>query len=296
MKSKIFALLLLFFVPAISQAEGIDTKLICKIRFEGSSAPTDVVVEADGSTGVYDAFSGSYLTYSNRGRSEGKVKKDFLKGGNCLVKSGRYYFFCNSIDASLDMLTGDLEKYASFRPPSHMKGRYDPTDALVAEGYVYSVDNDNHRILKTSLAAGNTELTVGGYGQSKLSFWYPYSLAVDAKGVLYVSEVMNTRVQKITKELKFYEFIGKWGITSGEFYRPTGIAIYKAETLLVADGYTGLIQSLDMDGKFTGLLADRKGKKLEIGSITHIRVNGSMLAVVDAFNKAVYVYELEEQQ
>jgi len=82
---------------------------------------------------------------------------------------------------------------------------------------MFAVDNDNHRILKISLATGELEKQVGGYGQGRLMFWYPYAVTVDEKGVLYVTEVMNTRVQKITKELKFYEFLSKWGIKTGEF-------------------------------------------------------------------------------
>lgn len=282
-------------MTATSHASGLSASLLHKIQLKGHSVPADVVVETDKSTGVYDAFYGAYLKYNSDGRAIGSVMKNALKGGNCFIKSGSHFFFCNNAGASLDMLSSDLEKIASFRLPADMKGEYDPTDALVDGNYVYSVDNDNHRIIKTGLVSGSAEISVGSYGQSKLSFWYPYSISSDSKGILYISEVMNTRVQKITKELKFYEFIGKWGIKAGEFYRPTGIAVYKGARLLVADGYTGLIQSLDMDGRFMGILTDSTGKKLELGSITHIRMNGSILAAVDAFTKAVYVYELKEQ-
>jgi hypothetical protein len=295
-KIKILAVLLFLLSAAVSQASDLKALLLYKIRFEAhSSSPTDVVVEAGGGAGVYDAFSGSYLTFNRNGKGVGSVKKRFLKGGNCLVKSGKHFFFCNNTDARLDVLSEDLEKLNAFKLPFDMKGRYDPTDALISGGFVFSVDNDNHRIIKADLASGKADLFTGGYGQSKLSFRYPYSLAVDSKGILYVSEVMNTRVQKITKELKFYEFIGNWGIKSGEFYRPTGIAVYQGRTLLVADGYTGIIQHLDMNGKFIGVIADDTGRKLELGSITHIRVNEHILAVVDAFGKSVYVFELKGQ-
>jgi hypothetical protein len=281
-----------FFAPVLSLAENICAVPRHKISFEEhSSAPTDVVVEADGSIGIYDAFSGSYLTYDSNGKATGSTQKTYLKGGNCLVRGRNFFIFCNNANASLDILSESLESRRSFRLPPDMKGRYDPSDALISEDFVYSVDNDNHRVIKSNLS-GEYSQSVGNYGQSGLAFWYPYAIAADAKGVLYISEVMNTRVQKITTELKFYEFIGKWGIKSGEFYRPSGIAIYKGATLLVADGYTGVIQSLDMDGKYTGLLADGTGKKIQLGSPTHIRVNGNVMAVVDAFNKAVHVYQL----
>lgn len=296
MKTKTFAgllLILLFLAPDMSRAGNLSASLLYRIHFDAHhSTPTDVVVAADGSIGVYDAYFGSYLTYDRNGKADASVQKDFLKGGNCLVRSRDRFIFCNDRNASLDMLSSDFAPTASFKLPLDMKGRYDPTDALIAGDSVYSVDNDNHRIIKSSLKVDGDIGVVGGYGQSRLSFWYPYAIAADAKGILYISEVLNTRVQKITPELKFYEFIGKWGIKPGEFYRPAGIAIYKGATLLVADGYTGIIQELDINGKFLGLLTDLSGRKLELGSPTHIRVNGNILAVIDAYDKAVYVYRL----
>lgn len=287
-------LMILLLTAAVSRAENIYAVLQYKITFtQHSSTPTDVVVETDGRIGVYDAFSGSLLNYDKSGKATGSLQKDFLKGGNCLVKGRDGFIFCDTVNASLNMLSVTFAQRRSFKLPPDMSGRYDPTDALVVGDYVYCVDNDNHRIIKTDLTSGKYSGVVGQYGQSRLSFWYPYAIAADAGGVLYISEVMNTRVQKITTELKFYEFIGDWGIKAGEFYRPTGIAIYKGATLLVADGYTGIIQALDLNGRFTGLLVDGTDHKIELGAISHIRVNGNILSVVDAFNKTVYVFCLK---
>lgn len=298
MKNKILSILLLFIFLSVgtSQSAELIGSLLYKIQFEKhSGTPADVVVETDGSSGVYEAFSGRYMKYDPQGRFMDSVQKEGLTGGNCFVKDGKNFLFCNSENASLDLLSEDLEKKASFKLPPDIDGKYDPTDALVKNEYLYSVDNDNHRIIKANLATGNNISSVGGYGQSKLTFWYPYSIAVDSKGIFYISEVMNTRIQKITKKLRFYDFMGNWGIKGGTFYRPTGIALYKNKTLLVADGYTGIIQTLDLDGRFTGVIKDNRENKVELGSITHIRINESILAVVDAFNKSVHIYELKER-
>jgi sugar lactone lactonase YvrE len=292
-KIKIFAALLLFSAVSV-YAEGPSASLLYKIQLEETAAPADTVLENNAAAGVYDAFNGSYTVYRG-GQKVSTVQKDFLKGGNCLVKNGNYFLYCNSVKGTLDMLSENMEEFASFSLPADMKGKYDPTDAIVSGGYVFSTDNDNHRIIKTDLATGSVELSAGGYGQERLAFWYPYGLAIDSKGVLYVSEVLNTRIQKITTDLKFYEFIGRWGINPGEFYRPTGITLFKGNRLIVADGYTGVIQCFDNEGRFAGILKDPSGAKLKFGSVTHIRLNGNVLAVVDAFSKAVYVYELKEQ-
>lgn len=289
MKIKIFAVFLLFNIAVISDAATVTASLLYKVQLRGNAAPADAVVESDSRTGIYDAFAGSYTVYRN-GKAVRSTQKGFLKGGTCLVKSGNYFLFCNNTDNTLDMLTGGLDKFSSFGGAG--KGKYDPTDAVVSGGYVYSADNDNHRILKTHMGTKAVEATVGGYGQEKLQFWYPFAMAIDKKGVLYVSEALGTRVQKVTKDFKFYEFIGQWGIDKGQFYRPTGIALLNGEILFVGDGFTGVIQYFDPDGKYMGVLKDKSGKKLKFESITHMRINGRYLAVVDGFGRSVSVYEL----
>jgi len=62
----------------------------------------------------------------------------------------------------------------------------------------------------------------------------------------------------------------------------------------VGDGYLGLIYTFDNNGENNGILSDASGK-VKLESITHLRVNGDVLAVVDAFAKSVYVYRLEEK-
>jgi len=294
-KIKLTVLLLVLTAALHAGAAGLTASLLYKIETVGIGMPADVVLEDSKRFGIYDAFDGKYTTYLN-GSPVNVQTKEFLKNGNCLVKNGNYFLFCNSTEKRVDMLSENLRKYSFFTVSEDMKGAYDPTDVLVSDGFLYSADNDNHRVVKTDMTTGEVVQSIGGFGEGRLFFWYPYALAVDKKDVLYVSEVLNTRVQKITKELKFYEFIGKWGVKPAEFYRPTGIAVFNGENLIVADGFTGFIQTLDTDGNFTGVLKNESGQKLKFGSVTHIRVKGNLLAVVDAFNKTVYIFELKEQK
>lgn len=290
-KSKVITLIILFCIATVAGAAEMTASLLYKVNLGDKSAPADVVINSDGSTGVYDSFYGTYTTY-RRGRAAGTVQKGFLKGGNCLVKNGNYFLFCNSKGRTLDMLTGGFDRYASFSAGGGSKG-FDPTDALVSGGKIFAVDNDNHRIVRFDIATKRVTGTVGGYGNERLRFWYPYGIDMDSKGVLFVTEVLNTRIQKITKDFKFYEYVGDWGVNPGQFYRPTGIVVLKNGITLVGDGYTGVIQFFGMNGHYEGIVKTSSGSKLKLGSITHIRVNGNKLAVVDAFDKTVNVYELK---
>lgn len=275
---------------AITQGHALDfsVSLLYKITTEAQSTPADVVIESADTAAIYDAYAGTVTTYRN-GRAASTIRREFLKGGNCFVKNGNYYLYCNREGNSLDLVSDKFEVYSSVKID-----KFDPTDAVVEGGYAFVADNDNHRIVKIDMASGSLSESIGRYGTGRLQFWYPYALALDEGGRIAVSEVLNTRVQKITKDFQFYEFIGGWGINEGQFYRPTGIVIHPSGSMLVADGYTGLIQYFNKDGRFAGVLKDTFGQKLTFGSVTHIRLKGNTLAVLDAYEKTVFIYELKE--
>jgi hypothetical protein len=283
-------LAIVFLFSAITQGHALDfsASLLYKVTTEAQSTPADVVIESADTAVIYDAYAGTVTTYKN-GKAASTIKKEFLKGGNCFVKNSNYYLYCNRENNSLDLVSDKYEVYSSIKVE-----KLDPTDALVSDGYAFVADNDNHRIVKIDLASGKLADSVGKYGTNRLQFWYPYALAFDEGGRIAVSEVLGTRVQRITKDFKFYELNGSWGINEGQFYRPTGIVFHKNGYMLVADGYTGLIQYFDNTGKFAGVLKDNFGRKLTFGSVTHIRLKGNTLAVLDAFNKTVFIYELKE--
>ncbi|WP_026836298.1 NHL repeat-containing protein [Limisalsivibrio acetivorans] len=263
-------------------AADYSAKLIKTIELGEKSAPADAVFESNG-LGVYDAFDGSYTVYSDNGKEQ---KATLERGGNCLVRQGDFYMLC--ADESLEILNSSLNTIASYTAGE----KFDPTDAAPYEGSVYVPDNDNHSLIQFNLSTGEVVKSLGKYGRDRLNFWYPYSAAFDKKGLLHVSEVINTRVQKITADLRFYEFVGSWGIKAGEFYRPTGIAL-QGNNLFVADGFTGVIQYFDEDADFAGVLKDSSGNRLEFGSPTHIRIKGNSLAVVDPYEKKVHLFHLE---
>lgn len=271
----------------------IEAELVNEYDFGNKEAPTDIVLNFnDGKIiGIYNAYSGTFLTFSNNKLINKHYRED-LKEGNCFVKIGEFYYFCNNNNKSVDILNDNFDMIDRITLPEKFNGEFDPTDLTFLDNKIYIVDNDNHRIVVYSLKDKSVNM-IGKFGENKLEFWYPYSIVSDSDGTLFVSEVLGTRVQKIKPPNKFNGYIGGWGIKAGEFYRPTGIALFRDEYLFVADGYTGLIQVMNKRGDFEGLLLDNKGKKFKFGSPTHIRIFGNTLGVVDAWSKKVYIYKLK---
>ena len=291
---KLFLQIVLMTLFALNAfAVQIEAELVNTYEFGEKQAPADVVLDFSGEkiVGIYNAYSGNYLTYSNE-MLLNRHGSELLKGGNCFVRNGGFYYFCNNRRNSVDIFNGNFDIVDRITLPEKFKGEFDPTDITVLDNKIYITDNDNHRIVVYSTNDGSVK-TIGKFGENRIEFWYPYSIIAGSEGTLFVSEVLGTRVQKINPPADFNGFIGGWGVKAGEFYRPTGIALYNNQHLFVADGYTGLIQVMSKDGDFEGVLLNSKGEKIKFGSPTHIRIFRDTLGVVDAWEKKVYIYKVK---
>ncbi|MFC1601852.1 SMP-30/gluconolactonase/LRE family protein, partial [Candidatus Sumerlaeota bacterium] len=100
---------------------------------------------------------------------------------------------------------------------------------------LYVADSCNHRIQVFDLD-GQLLDVLGGLGSEPGQFRYPYDLAVDGKGNIYVCEYGNHRVQKLSPDGKaLTQWGGKPGREPGTFLSPWGVAIDPAGRLIVAD-------------------------------------------------------------
>jgi len=71
---------------------------------------------------------------------------------------------------------------------------------------------------------------------------YPYDVAVDRAGNLFVCEFGNSRIQVFDAHHRTREIIGRAGAAPGEFNNPWGIALDSKGNLYVADAGNHLIQ------------------------------------------------------
>ena len=121
--------------------------------------------------------------------------------------------------------------------------------AVDGAGNVYVADENNHRIRKittsgvVSTLAGSTSGYTDGTGTSA-QFNYPNGVAVDGAGNVYVADLVNHRIRKITASGVVSTLAGSAsGYTDGtgtsaQFSYPTGVAVDGAGNVYVADGQT----------------------------------------------------------
>src|SRR5207302_42663 len=111
-----------------------------------------------------------------------------------------------------------------------------PTDvAFAPSGDVYISDGyGNSRVVRLS-HGGKFLGAWGRKGAGEGEFNLPHSIAVDARGRVYVADRENARIQVFTPEGKF---LAQWA----NGVHPYGIAMTPDAKLIVSDGLTNLLR------------------------------------------------------
>ena len=140
--------------------------------------------------------------------------------------------------------------------------------AVDSAGNLYIADTNNDRIRKVDSAgtittiAGTGEQGFGGDGgpatQARLN--YPYGVAVDGAGNLYIADRYNNRIRRVDGTGTITTIAGteKRGFSGdggpaiqAPLFLPTGVAVDGAGNLYIADQYNHRIRKVDSTGTIT---------------------------------------------
>lgn len=135
--------------------------------------------------------------------------------------------------------------------------------AVDASGNVYVADMYNHAIRKISSSQVVTTLagSIGNSGfangtGSGAQFSYPYGVAVDSSGNVYVADFDNELIRKVTSAGVVTTLAGTLGVngsangtgTAASFNDPNGIGVDSLGVVYVADSQNALIRKITTGG------------------------------------------------
>ena len=228
--------------------------------------PTAVAVARDGSIFVVDGVNDRIVRFD----AEGAVLEEIQQVGDerlaqpmaarldaterlWIVDAGNQRVLVRAPDGSLERTIVFSAEVLQRRP--------DLTDAaLSADGrFLWAVDNNHHQLLRYNLASGELK-TLGQRGESLGQFQYPFMLAIAADGDIYLTDVINGRVQALNAEGEPTGTVGTYGVDLGQFFRPNAIAIDAEQRVWISDGVMNVVQAFTPDGRLIDVLRDTEGK------------------------------------
>jgi sugar lactone lactonase YvrE len=171
--------------------------------------------------------------------------------------------------------------------------------AVDSAGNVYVGDIDNHRVRKitsagvvTTLAGSTTTGTADGSG-SAAQFNQPAGIAVDSNGNIYVADILNNNIRKITSAGVVTTLAGSGTPgsadgqgTAAQFYYPCSVAVDSAGNVYVADPDNHKVRKITPSGTVTRLAGTSLGYSDGSGAV--VKFNYPRAVAVDSAGN-VYV-------
>lgn len=141
-------------------------------------------------------------------------------------------------------------------------------------------------------------LKVSSEGAPLLSFASPkvnhgrlYDIAV-GEGVVYISDYTNDTVYRYTPDGKYLNKLGSSGLSEGQFYGPTSLALDRAGNLYVIDSGNMRVQKFSSEGRLL-MSFGKEGK--EAGEFVHpsgIAVDGAgNIYIADRGKRSIGMYD-----
>jgi serine/threonine-protein kinase len=179
--------------------------------------------------------------------------------------------------------------------------------AVDSSGTIYVADSNNHRIRKvtsggavTTLAGSGTPSFADGLGTNAM-FSYPFGVAVDSSGNVYVADSGNHRIRKVTSggAVTTLAGTGTYGFADGPgasamFRNPSSVAVDSSGNVYVADSGNNQIRKITSAGVVSTLAGSGTASYAD-GSSTSAMFSNPNGVAVDASGN-VYVADTSNQR
>jgi len=218
-------------------------------------AADNTLLVADGSNRIdrFDAAGRLIGSFGRRGTGVGEF--NFGKGGGNdapagggLVTSGHLLFVSDSLNNRVQRFNLDGSGATEIIPPGRL---YNPRGLAVRGRRLIIADDKNHRLVVTDFG-GRVIRTVGsGQGARGNQFSFPFGVAVDPQGRVFVADDINQRVLRFGPQPR-YKYRARWGhygTGPGQLAYPRAIASDASGALYVTNTGNDRIDVFDRSGR-----------------------------------------------
>ena len=231
-------------------------------------AADNTLFVADGSNRIdrFDASGNLLKSFGRRGTGLGEF--NFGKGGGNdapagggLVTSGNFLFVSDSLNNRLQRFNLDGSGAVEIVPPGRL---YNPRGLAIRGQRLIVADDKNHRLVVMDFG-GRVLRTVGsGQGARGNQFSFPFGVAIDPQGRVFVADDINQRVLRFgpQPDYKYKARWGHYGTGPGQLAYPRAIAtdatgaVYVTNTgndrIDVFNRTGGLLRSWGISGRGKG--------------------------------------------
>ncbi len=250
----------------------------------GMSMPTDVAVGPGGEIYVADGVNDRVIVFG----ADGNVRKTLRRGAGRSLRNPTAV--ATSADGRLWIADAGRRRVVVVQPGGReytvplgpaWRARVDMTDLVVSPdgNTLWIVDNDRHRLHRGDLLSG-AWTSVGSEGSALGQLYFPFMMGRGANGDVFVSDVLNARIQHFDGAGAPARAIGRFGVTPGQMHRPSGVAAVGGN-VWVADATLGVIQVFTEGAHLVDVVRAKGGGPLRLDHPLGIDVLGDKLYVVE---------------
>ncbi len=278
--------------------------------------PTDVAVDSTGRVFVADGVNNRVVVFDASGRAAPPITVaegvNLSRPTGLAVDARDRLWIADTANRRVVVVADAGRELIEIipLPQANSEIPVDATDLAVSPdlAWLYVADNDNHRLLVRDNRTRQWS-TVGRRGPALGQMLWPFMLACDPDGRVYVTEAIGARVQRFVPAggaggaagpaefgaLRAERAVAVWGLQAGQVYRPKGIAADRAGRVFVSDSTTGAVQVFAPTGRLIGALSGPDGRPIRFDHPMGLAVGpGSVLYVVELKADRVAAVSLAE--